>query len=223
MSEYSYFHIDAPERESLQHQWRDLIAPYAPDAARAAEVWQQLCTLHDEPHRAYHNFSHVNALLLMAEDLRERRRLSDATVVAFAIWFHDAVYQPRRDDNEARSADLAVSSLDSLNVPAEITERVRGLILATKTHSAAGLDNDGQLFLDLDLAILGAPPDTYRAYREAIRAEYSWVPAFFYRRARRKILQGFLDRENLYFTSDIGGLRETQARENIAEELQTLA
>ena len=136
MSEHSYFHIDAPEREFLQRQWRDLIAPYAPDTARATEVWQQLCTLHDEPHRAYHNFSHINALLLMAEDLRERRRMSDATVVAFAIWFHDAVYQPRRDDNEARSADLAIKSLAALNVPAEVNERVCDLILATQTHSA---------------------------------------------------------------------------------------
>jgi predicted metal-dependent HD superfamily phosphohydrolase len=214
----SPFHVTKPKRDALRQQWYELTAPFMPDAAQRDAIAAQLFALYSETHRAYHNLSHVSALLFAAGTLKWREYAS----AAFAVWFHDAVYQTRSGDNEERSAAFAVSALHALNVPTEVAARVRAMILATKTHSAAGLDDDGKLFLDLDLSILGAPPEIYRAYAQAIRAEYSWVPGFLYRRGRRKILHGFLARERLYFTDEIAGQREKQARENIAEELQEL-
>ena len=215
----NYFRLDEPERALLRQQWHDLTRPYSDDAARRETLWQELRELYAEPHRAYHNLAHINALLLMTEDLAQHRRLQKIDAVRFAVWFHDAIYQPRRHDNEARSADLAVTALNALGVPAEIIDTVRQWILATHKHTAEGLDTDGQMFLDMDLAILGTPPETYQAYAAAIRAEYSWVPGFFYRRARRQILEGFLARPQLYFTPDFSVSREVQARANIAAEL----
>jgi predicted metal-dependent HD superfamily phosphohydrolase len=216
------FHVSKPKRDALRQQWRELTAPFRPDAARRGEVVAQLFALYSETHRAYHNLSHIHALLFQAEDWKQRGCWRDYASAAFAIWFHDSVYQTRNDDNEERSAAFAASSLSALNVPTEIIERARAMILATKKHAADGLDDDGKLFLDLDLAILGSAPEIYREYQAAIRSEYSWVPGFLYRRGRRKILQGFLARERLFFTDEIAGQREQQARENIAEELKEL-
>lgn len=222
MNTSNYFRLDAAERELLRMQWHDLTRPYTADETRREAVWQNLAALYAEPHRAYHNLTHINALLMLASDLEQHRRLSDPDAVRFAIWFHDAIYQPRRNDNETLSADLAVSELVSLNIPPDVIDRVRAMICATQKHDATGLDDDGKLFLDLDLAILGTPSETYQAYRQAIRAEYAWVPKFFYRRARRKILQGFLARPQLYFTPDLSATREVQARLNLAAEIASL-
>lgn len=217
-----YFRLDAAERALLREQWHDLTRPYTADELRREAVWQNLAALYDEPHRAYHNLTHINALLLLAENLEHHRRLPDADAVRFAIWFHDAIYQPRRQDNETLSADLAVSALIDLNVAPALIDRVRAMICATQKHTSEGLDAAGQVFLDLDLAILGAPPETYQLYTQAIRAEYHWVPKFFYRRARKQILQGFLARPQLYFTPDLSATREGQARLNLAAEIASL-
>ena len=214
-----FFHVGKPKRDALRQKWHDLAALFMPDAALRDEILAQLFALYSEQHRAYHNLSHVNSLLFLAEGQKNWREAASAD---FAIWFHDVIYQPRNQDNEERSAALAVSALTSLNAPPELIGRVRAMILATKQHSAEGLDDDGKLFLDLDLSILGSSPEVYRAYAQAIRAEYSWVPGFLYRRGRRKVLQGFLERERLFFTDAIAREREPKARTNIAEELRGL-
>ncbi len=218
----SPFHVGKPKRDALRQQWHELAEPFMPDGNIRADALAQLFALYSENHRAYHNLGHVHSLLFQAEDWRQRGRWRDYAGAAFAIWYHDAVYQTRNSDNEERSAAFAVSSLNALAVPAETVARAQQMILATKTHSAEGLNEDGKLFLDLDLAILGSTPEIYRQYQAAIRAEYSWVPGFLYRRGRRKILQGFLERERLFFTDEIAKGREKQARKNIAEELKEL-
>jgi hypothetical protein len=53
---------------------------------------------------------------------------------------------------------------------------VERCILATQKHELISGVPDLPLFLDLDLAILGAPYGLYRQYSEAIGAEYNWVP-----------------------------------------------
>jgi predicted metal-dependent HD superfamily phosphohydrolase len=215
----SPFQVAKPKREALRQQWHELAALFTSDVARCDEILRQLFGLYAETHRAYHNLSHISTLLFLADDPEFSSQWREFSSVAFAVWFHDAVYQPRNHDNEERSAAFAVSAL---TVPAEVIGRVRAMILATRKHTAENLDEDGKMFLDLDLSILGALPETYRAYREAIRAEYSWVPGFLYRRARRQLLQGFIERERLYFSASAYQQFEAPARANLAQELQEL-
>ncbi|MGH9937527.1 MAG: HD domain-containing protein, partial [Blastocatellia bacterium] len=82
---------------------------------------------------------------------------------------------------------------------------------------------DMKAFLDLDTSILGAPEEIYREYGRAIRKEYSWVPRPMYRRGRRKVLNGFLEREHIYHTEEIRAAYELQARLNIAAEIRSLS
>jgi predicted metal-dependent HD superfamily phosphohydrolase len=160
-------------------------------------------------------------LLALAESINDN--IKDRDSVAFAIWFHDAVYNTRRTDNEEKSAELAASVLADLQVPDEEISRVREMIIATKEHRFEIGSDDMKTFLDLDLAILGVEPSIYREYREAIRREYKWVPAFMYRRARKQILEGFLKRESLYFTTEMAARFEGQARLNIEAEIRHLS
>ena len=55
-----------------------------------------------EPHRKYHNLSHLNFMIDKA--IEWKWKLTDELL--FAITFHDAVYAPGAKDNEERSAEM---------------------------------------------------------------------------------------------------------------------
>lgn len=206
---------------NLTSDFAKTLADFAADEKLIEETCRLVIEKYSEKHRAYHNLSHITALLSSAEDLREK--FDDEQSVKLAIWFHDVIYQPKSAKNEIESAKLAVEKLSRLNVPKIIIEKVEAMILATQKHQAVGLDSDGKLFLDLDLAILGANAEIYRHYSEAVRREYSFVPWFLYRRSRRRILESFLGRNYLYFTAEMREKYETKARANIAKEIKELS
>jgi predicted metal-dependent HD superfamily phosphohydrolase len=205
--------LNATGQEALQLAWCELVG-------NEATGWEMLRAAYAEPARHYHNLGHIHALLAWAAEYRAQ--LHDYTAVRFAIWFHDAVYDTRRSDNEERSAALAVQTLQRLNVLTPITQTVEAMILATKTHQLGDLNSDAAWFLDFDLAILGSAPEFYQAYSQAIRQEYHWVPGLLFRRKRRQVLESFLQRERLFFTAEMRARVETQARQNLQEELTLL-
>jgi predicted metal-dependent HD superfamily phosphohydrolase len=100
--------------------------------------------------------------------------------------------------------------------------RVEQLILATQGHQISPKDFDQSVFLDADLAILGADPLRYQAYAQSIRREYSWVPELDYKAGRIGILKSFLKRPRLYCTDLLFGELEAIARHNLAQEIDSL-
>ncbi|GHF88263.1 HD domain-containing protein [Deinococcus ficus] len=168
------------------------------------------------PDRAYHDDRHVRGMLTA---LGVRGVLTPA--LALAVWGHDVVYDARRHDNEARSADLLDDWLAAKQAPADVRARVRSMILATR-HAEAPATQEEALLVDADLGILGAPPGPFAAYDAAIRREYAHVPDAAYRPARRAVLQGFLDRPRLFVTPEFADL-EAQARMNLRGAVAALA
>ncbi|WP_293777398.1 N-methyl-D-aspartate receptor NMDAR2C subunit [uncultured Oxalicibacterium sp.] len=208
--------------DGLSQRWQSLSTSLRADPAAASHVWWTLCERLCEPHRRYHGLSHVAALLTQAE--RWADHIRDAHVVQLAIWFHDAVYDPQQDDNEARSADLARCALLDMQIDEALIPHVTACIAATAGHRVTTEEvPDLPLFLDLDLAILGGEPREYAQYRAAIRAEYAWVEETAFRDARAKVLQAFLDRPVLYFTEPLRQAYEARARDNVLDELQALS
>jgi len=180
--------------------------------------------LHAGPDRGYHGWSHPLALLKLHAEVEDK--LNDAEAVRCAILLHDAIYEPRRKDNESRSAALAAEMLKGV-VPEPTLGRTLRLIEATAHHEIpahlpADEVADMAMFLDMDLSILGAAPAVFDAYEAGVRHEYREVPEEAFRSGRAAILEGFLAREALYF-SDWGRERfEVAARENLARSVTTL-
>lgn len=191
------------------------------NAALPDELRARLAAMYAEPQRHYHTLAHVQALqrwLAHWQALAQAPGLIDA-----AIWFHDAVYDPQRQDNELRSAELARVELGALGWPAAEVARVAALVLATQHHDADAHDSDAWLFLDLDLSVLGQREPVYAAYADAVRAEYAWVDEARYRAGRAAVLRGFLDRAAIYRTPTLHAAWEAQARINLARELSALS
>jgi predicted metal-dependent HD superfamily phosphohydrolase len=199
---------------SLEDAWR-LLGRVPPPGSR-----QELEGAWREPQRHYHDRRHLGECIALWR--RWHVHADHPADVALALWFHDAVYEPRAHDNELRSAAWAARALTSAGVHEDAVHRVTDLVMAT-CHDAQVSGPDATLTVDIDLAILGSPAARFDTYERDVRAEYRWVPGFIYRRRRAEILQRFAERPRLYLTAPAAALLEAQARINLSTALHALA
>ncbi|WP_331312020.1 hypothetical protein [Methylobacterium oryzae] len=103
------------------------------------------------------------------------------------------------------------------------------MILATERHAVpdglpAALAADVALFLDMDMAILGAAPAAYDGYAAGVAREF--VPVVgeaAYRRGRAAFLRGSLESGRPLFVTDRARAElEGPARSNMGRELAAL-
>ena len=188
------------------------------------ELKNELAALYQAADRHYHGLAHIEAMLALAAEYRHL--LHDPEAVEAAIWFHDAIYDSRAKDNEAKSAELAEKRLAGRVGPHRLA-RVAAMINATATHQLPpfrdenALD-DAALLLDMDLAILGAEPAVFDAYEKAVRLEYGWVEEPMWRAGRSAVLQNFIARPHIFNTQIFRDRFEARARENLDRSLRAL-
>ena len=184
-------------------------------------VAQSVLERYAEAHRRYHDARHL------AEVLAALRLLAlDADVpvpVVCAAYWHDAVYDPRADDNEQRSAELAASALARLSLAPQVVDEVVRLVLLTVSHDPAPDDRNGALLSDADLAVLGAAPSRYEQYSADVRREYGHVDEAAFRTGRAAVLRELLARPRLYATQEGRRRWEVAAHANVRGELTRLA
>ncbi len=169
-----------------------------------------------QPHRKYHTLQHLEEVLSLFDSVRGLAARS--AEVEAALWFHDAVYDLDRRDNESRSADWARQALLEGGAAAEAADRVHGLVMATR-HDALPADADARLLVDIDLAILGAGRPRFDEYERQIRAEYGHVPDTVFEEKRHAILRAFLARPRIFGTAHFHAALEDAARANLRRAL----
>jgi predicted metal-dependent HD superfamily phosphohydrolase len=172
----------------------------------------ELTRLYLEPHRHYHSLEHIAAMLHAGREMR----LDD--VQTMAVWFHDAIYDPRSSTNEHDSATLAGARLRQAGWAEPDVERVQRIVLDTKGHLPTTPGADA--VLDLDLMSLALPWPEFRRNTDRIRAEYSHVADTEFAAGRRAFFAGMLQRERLFHTAS-GARWEHAARANIARAIAT--
>lgn len=182
------------------------------------DLFDHLAAAYGGPERHYHNRAHIEACLtLLAQHKRYAQRTAE---MAVALWFHDFVYDSRRQDNEEQSAVSAETFLTQHNVNRNTVQRIGRMIRATQHHRSD--DPDTALLLDIDLAILGAPPTQFDAYDDAIRREYAWVSHANYVAGRLRVLETFAARDPLYHTEPFQRQYAAQARANFGRKISDL-
>lgn len=172
------------------------------------------------PPRAYHNFRHVEEVLRHYDAVAAGPGWTQPAEVRLAVLYHDAIYEAGRRDNEARSADLAVEHIGRWLPDQGIDAvRVAELINLTTRHGQlkpGDVDADAALFLDCDMAILGAEPAVFDAYDRGIAAEYrGHVPGWLFKLNRRRFLKGLLARERIFISDWFHERFDEQARINL--------
>jgi predicted metal-dependent HD superfamily phosphohydrolase len=224
---------------SLLDRWLGLARRAAPGAAEVVlrETGTDLLARYRETHRHYHDLRHLTEVLEWlgwlaadgvpesAEDAASAENAGgDDTLVAatLAAWWHDAVYDPRRTDNEERSAALARTALSDLAVEPALAAEVGRLVELTARHRTDPGDVAGTLLRDADLAILGAATDRYAEYAAGIRAEFGHLPDDVFRSRRADVLRAFGTLPTIYATEAARCRLESAARRNLAAELAHL-
>lgn len=182
-------------------------------------AFDELLARYAEPHRAYHTRRHLEECFAHWEAVRGSAQRPGE--VELALWFHDAVYDPRREDNEGKSAELARGAILRAGLDAAVADRVEALILATR-HASPPAAGDAAALVDVDLAILAASTERFDEYERQVRSEYAWVPAPLFRWKRRTLLQELLDRPRLFSTAHFQQVAEEPARANLRRSIAQL-
>jgi predicted metal-dependent HD superfamily phosphohydrolase len=184
------------------------------------ELHADLRKRYSERHRSYHTLHHLAECL---ELLAKTRALAEEpNEVEIALWFHDAIYEPRRGDNEERSAKWAAREIRRAGGDLAQQQRLSALVMVTK-HDGEAQTPDEALLSDIDLAILGVGPKRFEEYERQIREEYAYVPTAQFRPGRRKVLTAFLERPRIYYTDWFRERYEAAARRNLERSLARLA
>jgi predicted metal-dependent HD superfamily phosphohydrolase len=176
-----------------------------------------------EPHRGYHGPRHLAECLDALGAFGASAGALD--VVELALWFHDAVYEPRASDNEERSAAWLLEFAEASGIPAPVALRAAELVRSTAQLSGAAplAGRDADIVHDVDLAILGADPFRFAEYEGEVWREYAHVGAIPLALARGAFLGGLADSAAIYRTAEFHASHEQRARRNIAALLETPA
>lgn len=206
------------KKSILYGVFRGLCLKYSKDEELINTLWNKIENSYYG--RAYHNLDHIedffNKLLLHKESTFCYEDM------LFAMFYHDIVYEVSSTNNEFNSAEIAKLSLQSLNVPKYKVENVIELILATKTHELSKKEHVN-LFIDIDLSILGSDIDTYNDYIKKIGGEFlSYYGAYKFKKGRESFLKFMLTKDRIFKTKFFFERYETQARINLSKELMKL-
>jgi predicted metal-dependent HD superfamily phosphohydrolase len=203
----------------LQHSFIQLAEHYTRDSTLPNRLWIEIETSYAHKSRHYHTLTHLQHMLQLLATLKSE--VADWNALLFALYYHDIVYNPLKQNNEEKSALLAEKRLQSLAVPAAQIAKCCQHILATKRH-ALNADADTNLFTDADLSILGQPREVYALYTQQIRKEYAIYPDIIYRPGRKKVVTHCLDMNRIFKTNILYDRLEETARKNLTWELESL-
>lgn len=203
----------------IESTYIELIEEYGLASEDIEILWNEIESNYSNPKRHYHNLDHLEDLLeqlILVQD-----EIKNWPVLLFTFYYHDIVYDSTKNDNEEKSAELAVKRLIEIGLKENEINLCYSQIVATKGH-AESQDSDTNFFTDADLSILGRPPADYKSYYEKIRKEYAVYPDSIYIEGRKKVVQDFLSMHRIYKTEYFYAKYEKQARKNLARELELL-
>ncbi len=202
--------------------WDSIFSNYSQVNFEIAHAYGiEIIANYSEHTRHYHNVDHINSMLKLC-DLYQRQ-LKNIDNVKIAVFYHDCIYNSKSNTNETDSAKRAVEELTQINFPAAEIEKIKLYILSTQNHKPLLDDSDLKYFLDFDLYILGQTENQYFDYTKRIRREYQWVPSFIYNTKRKAVLKSFLERNELYYTTEFVEKYTQQAKINLEEEIKSLS
>ncbi|WP_091511321.1 HD domain-containing protein [Flexibacter flexilis] len=197
----------------------DLIRNYTDNENTINYLWNEIEKNYSNHRRYYHTLQHLENLLVQLVEVKEK--IQNWNIILFSIYYHDAIYNVLKSDNEQRSAALAEKRMLQIGVDNQIINICKMQIMATQSH-AQSADNDTNYFTDADLSVLGQSWNIYEIYYKNVRKEYIIYPDIIYNSGRKKVLHHFLSMDRIFKTEFFNSKLENQAKENLQKELYLL-
>jgi predicted metal-dependent HD superfamily phosphohydrolase len=163
------------------------------------------------PLLAYHNWQHI--LHCYDEYIDCKGLFRRPSIGLMALLYHEKIYDPKRADNELRSALSAYEDIGE-KTDRYIAAKISEGIVATM-HNAIPYEPDTKLILDIDLSIFGKDWERFMIYDNQIRQEYSFLHDEEYIPARKKIMEHFLNRPSIYLSDYFKDKYEETATRNL--------
>lgn len=210
----------------LRYQWNQILGK-ANVLDEGGRVFTRIIEKYMQPHRYYHNVLHIAAIFRILDELIESGELdalfaavAEEEVVAFklAMFLHDVIYNAAPEgQDEDQSIEFAEEVLTEIGFLTTIINRTKHLINLTKIHQVDSRDLLAQIFIDLDLSILGAETEVFDRYDRNIRKEYSRYDINAYLFGRSAVLHSIKDagREQIFHNSVFKRKYEQKAQENL--------
>lgn len=141
-----------------------------------------------EKHRFYHDLHHLISIIQKIEKNVYFNELNiyEKHALLLAAFFHDAIYNPKKKDNEDQSIQFFLRSF-KVNDP-KMRDTVCKLIETTK-YRKRPINKLERIFWDADNADFKKGYDTIFKNEENIRKEYSYLSPEKYKEAREKFLE----------------------------------
>lgn len=178
----------------LETRWQNLCH----QSTLSPETFSTIKNHYSEPHRRYHNLSHLDQCFTEFDSIKDK--LQDPLSVELALWFHDFFYDPTKKDNEEKSAQFALDTLQQSGLSIDTTLNVHRLILSTK-HINPSDDSDEKYLNDIDMSILGQSSLVFDSFDQKIEQEFTSVYSLqAYLAGRIKFFQSVLSRGDIFFT-----------------------
>jgi len=194
----------------FQSLWRRCLVEGAADASAA--IHQRLVNGYNEPQRRYHTLAHIDHCLSMFDQCKSLATNPDALEIA--IWFHDAIFEPGKSDNEARSKKLYEEL--SAGVQADEFRALVGRLIMATLHNERSLDdNDAGFMVDIDLSSFGLPWEDFLRDSQHLREESTQLSDADYYRKQGEFRACLLARPRFYQTDFFSQRYEQQAHDNL--------
>jgi len=145
--------------------------------------------LWNEKSRFYHSTNHLIQILQDIEKDIEFKELNvyEKHALLLSAFFHDAIYDPRKKDNEERSIDLFVNSFKD-KTDTQMLNTVKKLIEVTK-YRKRPIDKLQRIMWDADNAGFKKGYDTLLKNEKLIAQEYFFIPKKEYKQKRIEFLK----------------------------------
>lgn len=203
----------------LEALFTSLISKFIDDQNRITVLWNDVEKKHSVKGRHYHTLAHLKNLYKQL--LPVKKYIKDWDMILFALFYHDYIYNPLKNNNEEKSSEKCIAILSELGVTKDRIELCNQIIIATKGHQISN-NSDVNYFTDADLSILGADWKIYEQYFKNVRKEYRFYPNFAYNKGRVKVLNSFLEMPQIFKTDHFYDLYEKQTLKNLQKEIEIL-
>lgn len=175
----------------------------------------ELMLLLTEPHRIYHNLTHILDLFNQIDSMGGELSYEDLIFLYTCALYHDAIYEPMGYNNELRSAllfkehykecvpaaDEFTENLYKFNKNKPFKDHVYDAICLTSDHfspKAYTCDDNTKIFLDMDLMGLSLPTKLYDFNTAKIRLEYREVSDNKWAKGRKQWIEHALSAPSIY-------------------------